>query len=130
MFYNCYHTYYIMVFILHLQTIQIKSPLTTQFPDKSSNITPQKAFCSCFTYSGTFRLTEHSWCLLFLNRPLLVLRRNKAKYEDDLHFTSVVYMKKTRILRQKNNNNIFMLNIVATCKEISLVLQSKLNIIV
>ena len=25
----------------------------------------------------------------------------QKKYEDDLHFTPVVYMKKTRILRQK-----------------------------
>jgi hypothetical protein len=45
----------------------------------------------------------------------------QKKYEDDLHFTPAVYMKKTRILRQKNNNIIFTLNIVATFKEISLV---------
>jgi hypothetical protein len=36
--------------LLHSQTIQIQSLLTTQLHDKSSNITPQQVFCSCFTY--------------------------------------------------------------------------------
>ena len=103
--YNGHHTYFIMVFILHSQTIQIQSLLTSQLPDKSSNITPQQVFCSCFTYYGTFRLTEHSWCPLFLNRPVLVLRRNKKnKYEDDLHFTPVSLHEKDTNSQTKNNN--------------------------
>ena len=39
----------------------------------------------------------------FLNRPVLVLRRNKQKYEDDLHFTPVSLHEKDTNSQTKNN---------------------------
>ena len=52
---------------------------------------------------------------------MLVLRKNKKKYEDDLHFTPVSLYEKDTNSQTKNHNILFMLNIVATFKEISLV---------
>ena len=65
-----------------------------------------------------FGFNNHCWCLTDENN------------EDDLHYTPVVSLEKDRNSQTKNNNIVFMLNIVATFKEISLVLQTKLNIIV
>jgi hypothetical protein len=50
-----------------------------------------------------------------------MLRWNKQKYEDDLHITPVSLHEKDTNSQTKNNNIIFMLNIVATFKEISLI---------
>jgi hypothetical protein len=45
----------------------------------------------------------------------------QKKYEDDLHFTPVSLYEKDTNSQTKNHNILFMLNIVATFKEISLV---------
>ena len=45
----------------------------------------------------------------------------QKKYEDNLHFTPVSLHEKDTNSSTKNNNILFMLNIVATFKEISLV---------
>ena len=86
--------------------MQIQFLLKTQLPDKLSNIIPQKGFCSCFTSKGTYRLTEHSWCLS--------ASEEQQQYEDDLHFTPVILHEKDTNSQTKNNHILFMLNIVAT----------------
>ena len=101
MFYNRYHTYFIMVFILHFQTIQTQFLLTTQFPYKSSNITPQKFSVHVLDIRDFSAYRTFMVLLVFKPTTVGASEEQQKIYEDDLHFTPVVYMKKTRILRQK-----------------------------
>lgn len=74
-----------------------------------------------FYILGNFSAYRTLMVLLVFKPTSVSASEEQNKYENDLHFTPVSLHEKDTNSQTKNNNIVFMLNIVATFKEISLV---------
>lgn len=73
-----------------------------------------------FYILGNFSAYRTLMVLLVFKPTSVDASEEQNKYENDLHFTPVSLHEKDTNSQTKNNNIVFMLNIVATFKEISL----------